>query len=90
MGEVRDLDETPHVKNLIPSMSQSPCPILPHHLTLAQVWWPQNTHLSQTEPQTLQRSLAMLLGVLSAGRLPGRKGNLDDQRDLRQYANPWY
>lgn len=40
----------------------APVPPLTLHPTLAPVW-PKNTHLSQTEPQTLQGSLALLPGV---------------------------
>lgn len=61
MGEGWDLDEIPHIKNLLPPCLRAPAPPFTPP-PLAPVWWPQNTHLSHTEPQTLQGSLAVLPG----------------------------
>lgn len=82
----------------------TPC-LSPRHSsrTTPHPLWPRNTPDSERATDSgggwpgegVQRrggggSLALLPGVLSPDRIPGRRGGLDDLRALRPHANPWY
>lgn len=84
MGEGWDLDEIPHIKTLLPPCLRAPAaPFTPLPHSGPSLVAPEYTRLTQSHRLSRGRLQCCLGGswVLSPGRLPGRKGDLDDHRD---------